>query len=81
MKIRQFFKSIIKDCLLKTTMLQKCYLTKSSLMMLLFSTILFLKELERWDLERYTDGDWNTRDKQYAKLRKEMTKEKCLYNG
>ena len=41
-----------------------------------------LKRVRRWDLERYTDGDWNTRDKQYAKLRKEMTKENaCMVDN
>ena len=41
-----------------------------------------LKRVRRWDLERYTDGDYNTRDKQYAKLRKEMTKENaCMVDN
>ena len=37
-----------------------------------------LKRVRKWDLERYCDGDYVAREKQYLKMRKDMTKEKAV---
>ena len=38
-----------------------------------------LKRVRRWDIERYADGkDYYEREKNYSKLRKQMTKEKAI---
>ena len=38
-----------------------------------------LKRVRRWDLERYAEGkDYYAREKDYARLRKQMTKEKAV---
>ena len=37
-----------------------------------------LKRVKRWDIEKYCEGSWNEREKQYATLRKEMTRDKAI---
>tara|TARA_B100000902_G_C27145243_1_gene830757 strand:+ start:68 stop:628 length:561 start_codon:yes stop_codon:yes gene_type:complete len=37
-----------------------------------------LKRVKRWDIEKYCEGNWQERDRQYATLRKEMTRDKAI---
>ena len=37
-----------------------------------------LKRVRRWDIEQYCEGDWLQREKEYNKLRKEMTRDKAI---
>ena len=37
-----------------------------------------LKRVKRWDIEKYCEGSWNERERQYAILRKEMTRDKAI---
>ena len=37
-----------------------------------------IKRVRRWDIEQYCEGDWLQREKEYNKLRKEMTRDKAI---